>query len=694
MDDMQELNLEDILKEFGGSVEPGPDEQATGIPEFAQEEFSEEQLVQSPNTAAQPEKAKPEPADDVPDETDEANETEENVPAEAETSEASADGPEPDGTSAVTADTVRLDSLDDVQGTKENWADAERIDDASEDAPNGPITFRPKASLRELKRQLIAGPEKRYYELSEIGVGKLHLSVVLCLVIVALSGAAAAAFSAGAIPPERQKLMVYAQILAMLLGALLGCYEMLDGIGDLFHGKFTVKTFLTVTFVAGCADAMLCIRDLRMPICAAFTLEVAMSLLATAQRRSTEMGQMDTLRKASRLGGVVQKDDFYEGRPGFLRTDGRLSDFMDHYNETTGAERAQNIYAFAALLLSVGAAAVAALLHSLSLGVQVLSTTLFATVPASFFIATSHPSAVLERRLHSIGTVLCGGKGVKGLRRKSVYALRDTDIFPAGETRMNGVKFYGDRDPELTIAYAAALMRACGGILAPIFDQLLTARSGARYPAENMQYYGNGGIGGEICGEPVLMGTLEFLKNMGVEIPDGIMVKQAVYISIDGELSGLFAVTYTRTKFAAAGLASLGGNRRVHPVLVAQDFMLTDAFLKEKFGFASRRMDFPDRATREALSAQTPPDDASCLALTTQEGLAPAAYAISGARALHAAWGLGIAVHIIGGVLGALIMLALAYLGQAELLTPVHVLLYQLVWMIPGWLASLWVRTM
>ena len=40
-----------------------------------------------------------------------------------------------------------------------------------------------------------------------------------------------------------------------------------------------------------------------------------------------------------------------------------------------------------------------------------------------------------------------------------------------------------------------------------------------------------------------------------------------------------------------------------------------------------------------------------------------------------------------------LIMLALAYLGSTELLTPTHVLLYQLVWLVPGMLITEWTRT-
>ena len=53
---------------------------------------------------------------------------------------------------------------------------------------------------------------------------------------------------------------------------------------------------------------------------------------------------------------------------------------------------------------------------------------------------------------------------------------------------------------------------------------------------------------------------------------------------------------------------------------------------------------------------------------------------------------LGLIIHIVGGILGMLTMLALGYLGSTELLTPTNVLLYQLIWMIPGFLVTEWTR--
>ena len=72
--------------------------------------------------------------------------------------------------------------------------------------------------------------------------------------------------------------------------------------------------------------------------------------------------------------------------------------------------------------------------------------------------------------------------------------------------------------------------------------------------------------------------------------------------------------------------------------------------------------------------------------------IAGAAYAVTGARSLRSAATLGTVIHLIGGILGMLTMLALGYLGSTELLTPTNVLLYQLIWMIPGFLVTEWTR--
>jgi hypothetical protein len=336
------------------------------------------------------------------------------------------------------------------------------------------------------------------------------------------------------------------------------------------------------------------------------------ALMARHQKRATEISQMDTMRKASRLTGMIKVEDYYDEKAGLMRRGAQVEDFMDTYKKVSGPELVQSIYAGLSLIACIGIAVFAFVMHGLDLAVQILTTSLLVAVPASFFVAVSRPMAILEKRLHMVGTLLCGWESVKDLCGKAVFPLRDKDLFPKGSTKLNGIKFYGDREPDEAVAYAAALIKAGGGGLVPVFEQLRVSRNAPEYTAENFQYYGNGGIGGEICGEPVLMGTLDFLQDMGVEIPEGTMVNQAVYVSVDGQLSAVCAISYAKMRSAAAGLVTLNSYRKITPVMLCGDFMLTEEFIRTKFDIKTRRIVFPTREERDQLKKRRPTRRSRC----------------------------------------------------------------------------------
>lgn len=616
-------------------------------------------------------------------------------PVDEDAADAAAEpGPVPDSGTIRLEDLSALSSAADSEAAAEAAPETDADTSASEEAPvPPPIPFTSRSRLQELKRKLIAGPEKRYYVLSEKGVGKIQITILLNLLVLVLCIAATTMFTMHLVPENRLRLVIFSQVLAMLASATLGSQQMLDGISEIFHARFSVNSLLVFTFLACCADAVFCLQELRVPCCACFTLEMTFALLARYHRRTTEMAQMDTLRKAVKLRSIVIEPNLYNGKPGILRGEGDLEDFMDTYGVSSNPKKLQNFYAFICLIASLGIAAFAGLLHTPSLAVQMLSTSLLVSVPASFFVALTRPAALLERRLHMVGSVLCGWQGVKKLSEKAIFPLRDEDLFPHGSTKLNGVKFYGSREPEEVLSYTTSLIAEAGGGLVPVFRNMLAGRGGKEYPVTEFRDYGSGGIGGVVCGEPVLMGSLNFLQDMGIEIPQGTMVNQAVYAAIAGELCAVIAISYAKMHYAAAGLVSLCGYRKLTPVMVTNDFMLTDEYIHSKFSVNTRRIQFPEKEIRSAIRMKYANPEAPVLALATRDDLASSVYAITGAGALRTASNLGMAIHMFGGIIGLLIMLALAYIGSAELLTPTHVLLYQLVWMVPGLLVTEWTRT-
>ena len=202
-----------------------------------------------------------------------------------------------------------------------------------------PVIHRPKSRLAELREKLVAGPEKRYYELSSQGVGKLQLSVAVNALILLLTLGLTVLFALGIIPAGRLRLLVFVQFLAMMLSAMLGSNRLIEGFTSLIKGRFTPDTLLFFTFLVCCVDSVLCLKQLRLSVCSVFCLQTTMALWAAYNRRNTEMGQMDTLRRATNLSGLACVEEDYEGMTGFRICRGEVEHFMDNYQEVSGPDR-------------------------------------------------------------------------------------------------------------------------------------------------------------------------------------------------------------------------------------------------------------------------------------------------------------------------------------------------------------------
>ncbi len=566
--------------------------------------------------------------------------------------------------------------------------------------PPQPIQFQPKSRLQELKKQLVAGPEKRFYQLSEVGVGKLQAAIFLSALVALIAAASTVMYALGAIGDHRLKTMVFFQFIVLLFAGLLGSYQMIEGVADLGKKRFTPNTLLAVTFVVCVVDGVFCLDQVRVPCSAAFSLAVMMSLWGTYQRRCTEIARLDTMRKAVRLDGVAACPDYMDGKTGFLPKEGQVEDFMDRYAEPGKPEKAVNVYSLAAMGVAFAIGIAAAILKypavgteaAVIAGLQVCAVSLLAAMPATIFISQSRPAWLLEQKFRRLGTVLCGWRGVEGLRGKAVFPVTGRDLYPPETLRMNGMKFFEGWEPEQVIAYAAAVISATDCGFAHLFTGLLDSHNGRHFAAKEITCYENGGMTGVVEGETVLIGSWSFMKDMEIEVPDSARISYGMYVAIGGKVSGVFALNYGKNPSANAGVNTLTSYRSLECVLVSDDFVVTQGFLKGKFGIKPKRFLLPEYAQRAQLRQTELPEDAPVLVMTTAKGLASLAYGVTGARMLRSTSWAGAILHIVGGGLGLGIMLTLVILGALHLISPVNMFLYQLIWMIPALLITEWTR--
>lgn len=554
--------------------------------------------------------------------------------------------------------------------------------------PREPIEF-PKNRQQILREKLENGAQQQYQKLNESGLSRIRAGLLLNFVLFVVSASTAILYHQ--VDGQRLRMMILGQVVILFLSALVGYKRLLSGVTEMLRHRFNLDSFLVVTLVVCWVDGLLCLKDQRLPFAAVFSLQMLMAQWAKYQKKQTQISQLDTLRKASELTAVVKNKDYYKHQCAYQTAPGQPEDFMDHYREVSGAEKVLCRYALGVTAAGGLLALVSSILSGPAEGVRVYAAALLGALPATAFICFQRPLAILEKRMHKLGTVLCGWKAVENIEKQGLYPLYHEDLFPENHVKLNGLRFYGERNPNTVVSYMSALMKADGGALAGPFEQLRASRNARVCKVEELTSY-PGGVGGQIDGLSVIAGTLEFIENMGVELSEVSRIPHAVYAAVNQSLCAVVAVNFSRSKSSAAGLRTLCESAHVRPVLVDCDFALTGYFLEQKLGVDTRRMQFPDCMTRMTLAEKKPPENAPVIALATRNGLAQRAFAVTGGAALRSAWRGGAVVHMLGGSIGFLAVMLLAFSGATALLTPYNLLLYGFVWMIPGLLVADWTR--
>ncbi len=556
-----------------------------------------------------------------------------------------------------------------------------------------PVRPRPRSRLGELRQALREGPEKIYDSLMEKGMVRLQVGLFFSVLIVVLAVGAMVLYQLDMVRPERMRHLVFGELFAMLMSALL-CWERLaEGLMALLRLRFTLDSLLLCAFTACVADGIFCLQRIRMPFGGVFCVMCLVCLWGQYQRRTVVLTQTDVLRRANRLDRVVRVGNCFEGKPGFHVCEGAVSDYMDTLDQPSTPQRVLDGYALGALVVSGGVALWAGSQGGVEAGVRTWAVAILAAVPATVFLSQSRPAVLLQRRLRRFGAVLCGWQGILQARGPAVVPVGEAELFPGTSLKINGIKLYAGRSPDALLGYATAVLEAGGDCTADVFAQLLHSRHAQPYEVQELQRFGNRGYGALVCGQRVLLGSREFLEGQGVRVDPGARVSHAVYMAVDGEFSGIFAMALGKTRGARAGLGALCSQRGLMPVITTTNFLVTRDFLADKFGVDARQVCFPGLDAREALAQWAPeyPAGPPC-ALLTQEGLGGLALSVAGARTLYASCVAGAAVHILAGVIGLGAVAALTALGRTELLTPMNLLLTELIWAIPGLLIGEWTR--
>ena len=290
------------------------------------------------------------------------------------------------------------------------------------------------------------------------------------------------------------------------------------------------------------------------------------------------------------------------------------------------------------------------------------------------------PMYYLSRRLSRSGCAAAGYAGAKAVSRPRRLVLTDDDLFPAGTVTLNGYKVFGE-ERSRAVSYAASVARAAGSSLTPLLERQLTAEGGFHLSVEWVNYCEEGGVEANIRGETVLMGSAYFMKKRKVALPRDMKLSTGVFLAVDGALTAVFAVKYQPSRNAEWALRTL---KRFHivPVLAVRSGNVTPGLIKRKFGVDAKPV-YPDVSTRLALAQLAEQQgEQPCVAIC-REGLMPLVESVAGSRRAVKAIRTATILSYIGAAAGVALAYYLTSVGNFALLTPIAMVLYQVLWLLP-----------
>lgn len=514
---------------------------------------------------------------------------------------------------------------------------------------------------------------------SGIGMIRLRMALLLVIALLMLLPTAAERFSLAALHFPPASVRVWIDVALFSVAMLLALEVNMRGIIELVHFRFGLFTPAVAAAILALADTVLRRGRADVNFCPVVIVLYFFLLRAVRCEKNAMRRTLRAVGSFSAPMGVFDTPQLIKNTASLRRDIGKVPDFMEHLLSPDDPQRIFRVYGAVILPLSCGFALLLSRVFARDF-VRSWLLLLLGAIPVFGAMSYFRPFARLAKRLSARGGALCGWYGAKIFGGRHTIILRDEDLFPKSSITSNGMKIYGPYKPARIIAYALAALNAANSPLVDLFETLLQSRLGTHYPVADHKFYDIGGIGAEIFDDIVLVGSLSFMRSMGVYMPEGTRVRQAVYVSVNGELAGVFALKYKANHSTKLGLRSILTNRRFSVVAATRDFLITPSLISAKYGLSTAAIRFPDYRERLRLSDSQRSENHRQGALIAKDTFGAFATTVAAGNTLRLTARFSTLLSLFTGVFGLSLCFFLLFWGGESVLTPVNVLLFQLIW--------------
>lgn len=311
-----------------------------------------------------------------------------------------------------------------------------------------------------------------------------------------------------------------------------------------------------------------------------------------------------------------------EPRVTYFRKTEFSADYLKNCEDTQCAGALMRWYLPIVAAVSLVAAAVYLIVNGLTtwlLAVTLLCAMIAVSAPVSVLLSLRSALSTASNELRKKATAIVGYQAVGEYGSSHAVALDAIDLFPETAVLLHGIKtFSGTRIDEAILDAASVSIRA-GGPLSHVFRRMILNKVDMLHEVDTLVYEQDMGLSGWVSGRRVLIGNRKLLDNHGIDIPSKDYEeryakggRQLVYLSIAGELSAMFVVSYIADPQMKKILTDLT-HRRITLLVRTCDPNVTESLIASTFslnGFYVELLGAPAGRSFEALvdgvSAQEP----------------------------------------------------------------------------------------
>lgn len=311
-------------------------------------------------------------------------------------------------------------------------------------------------------------------------------------------------------------------------------------------------------------------------------------------------------------------------------------------------------------------------------------------------LAVQVPLTACCRRILARGGFINGWQAVRQFGQPDALAVDMADLYPDESMLLHGLKTFSDTHIDEAILTAASLVIRAGGPLSMIFRRIIENKEELLYEVDSLVYEQGMGLSGWVDGRRVFVGNGRLLQNHGVDVPssdyearyakDG---RRLVYLSIAGQLSAMFVVSYLPDPEIQSVLQHLCRSR-VTLLVRSCDPNITASDLCDSFELDEYYVDVLPAAAGRLYMQLTEKSVESLPAVMASNGhILGTARVLSACRGLQVKTTLALITQTIAALAGLILCLLWAMNGM---LSPIQPLLLMLITWLLTWLIPLFKR--